>query len=128
MSEEKQPEIENTIPILCVKDMKASLDYYKNALGFEWQGWGDTFTSVGRDGIGMYLCEGSQGNPGTWVWVGSHDVTRLYEEYKQSGAKIILPPTNYPHALEMHVEDLDGHVLRFGSGPLEDQPYEEMTA
>jgi hypothetical protein len=58
--------------------------------------------------------------------VGSHDVTGLYEEYKQSGAKIVLPPTNYPLALEMHVEDSDGHVLRFGSGPLEDQPYEEM--
>ena len=47
--------------------------------------------------------------------VGSHDVTGLYEEYKQSGAKIVLPPTNYPHALEMHVEDPDGHVLRFVS-------------
>ena len=37
-------------------------------------------------------------------------------------AKIILPPTNYPHALGMRVEDPDGHVLRFGSGPpLEDE-------
>ena len=122
----EQPEIENTAPILRVKDMKTSLEYDEKVLGFKWAGWGDTFTFVGRDGHGMYLCEGSQGCVGTWVWVGSHDVTRLHGEYKQSGAKIILPPTNYPHALEMHVEDLDGHVLRFGSGPLEDQPYVEM--
>ena len=33
------------------------------------------------------------------------------------GAKIRVPPRNYPWALEMHVEDPDGHTIRFGSEP-----------
>jgi hypothetical protein len=28
-----------------------------------------------------------------------------------------MPPTNFPWALEMHVEDPDGNVLRLGSEP-----------
>ena len=30
---------------------------------------------------------------------------------------------HYPWAYEMRVEDLDGHVLRIGSGPKEDEPH-----
>jgi predicted enzyme related to lactoylglutathione lyase len=44
-------------------------------------------------------------------------VERLYEQYKARGVKIRLPPTNYPWALEMHIEDPDGNVLRIGSEP-----------
>ena len=47
----------------------------------------------------------------------------VYEEYKASGAKILRPPQNYPWAFEMHVEDPDGHVLRFGSEPRTDRPF-----
>ena len=68
-----------------------------------------------------------QGQPGTRVWTAVNDVEGLYEEFQAQEAKIILPPSNYPHALEMRVEDPDGHVLRFGSGPKEDEPLEQMT-
>ena len=118
--------IENTVPILRVRSMAASIHYYENALGFERAPWGDTFTNVSRDGWGIYLCEGDQGQPGTWVWIGVEDVQVLQAELQARGARIVQPPTNYPHALEMRVEDPDGHILRFGSGPLEDQPFIEM--
>jgi len=36
---------------------------------------------------------------------------------KERGVSIRLEPTNYLWALEMHVEDPDGNVLRFGSEP-----------
>ncbi|MGH9867014.1 MAG: VOC family protein [Candidatus Polarisedimenticolia bacterium] len=65
--------------------------------------------------------------PGTWVWVGVEDVATLYEEYRASGAKIRLPPGNYPWAYEMHVEDPDGHVLRFGSKRRADLQIAEAT-
>ena len=42
-------------------------------------------------------------------------------------AKIIRPPTNYPHALERRVENSEGHILRFGSGPKEDEHFEQMA-
>ena len=47
------------------------------------------------------------------------DVEALYEEYKESGARILEPPENFPWACEMKVGDPDGHVLRFGSDPKE---------
>ena len=53
-------QIENTVPILSVRDIRISVAYY-DRLGFERASWGDTFTSVGRDGWGMYLCEGGAG-------------------------------------------------------------------
>ncbi len=96
--------------------MAASVRYYVDVLGFRRAEWGtDDFTCVNRDRAGIYLCGGGQGQAGTWVWIGVDDVEALYREYQASGAKIRHPPQNYPWALEMKVEDLDGHILRFGS-------------
>ena len=115
---------EGSAPILKVTDMSISLRYYVEVLGFQNADWGtDDFTSVNRDGAGIYLCRGGQGQPGTWVWIGVEDVEALYEEYQASGAKIRHPPANYPWALEMKVHDPDGHVLRFGSEPKSDLPF-----
>jgi uncharacterized glyoxalase superfamily protein PhnB len=98
--------------------------YYVDVLGFSNADWGgDDFTLVTRDNAGIYLSQGDQGQPGTWVWVGVDDVEALYEEYKASNAIILHPPENYPWACEMKVGDPDGHVLRFGSDPKEDVPF-----
>jgi len=108
--------------------MSASVRYYVNVLGFRNADWGtEDFTSVSRDGAGIYLCRGAQGCPGTWAWIGVDDVAALYQEYRVSGAKTHGAPRNYPWALEMHVEDPDGQVLRFGSEPLADQPFESWA-
>jgi heme-degrading monooxygenase HmoA len=74
------------------------------------------------------LCEGAQGHPGGWVWVGVEDAGRLFEEYRLRGARIRLPPTNFPWAFEMHIEDLDGNVLRLGSEPLPGQAFGEFPS
>jgi len=115
---------EGSAPILKVADMSVSLRYYVEVLGFQSADWStDEFTSVNRDDAGIYLCRGGQGQPGTWVWIGVEDVEALYVEYQASGARIRHPPANYPWALEMKVNDPDGHVLRFGSEPKSDQPF-----
>ena len=109
---------EHAHPILRVEDLARSLAYYVDVLGFSNAEWGgDDFTLVNRDGASIYLSEGDQGQPGTWVWLGVEDVDALYEEYRGSGATILHPPENYSWAREMKVEDPDGHVLRFGSEP-----------
>ena len=124
--DQSKTKFENSIPILRVSDMKASLHYYVEALGFRKGEWGDAnFTSVGRDAAGIYLCQGSQGSPATWIWIGVQDVQALYEEYRQKGAKIRHAPRNYPWALEMHVEDPDGHVIRFGSEAISGRPFDD---
>ncbi len=110
---------EHAEPILRVEDMAVSVRYYVDVLGFDAAPWGtDEFTSVLRDGAAIYLCRGAQGRPGTWAWIGVEDVAMLHEEYRARGAAIRMPPTSFPWALEMHVEDPDGHVLRFGSDPV----------
>ena len=121
-SPRREPEARTTFecanPILRVGDLSRSVRYYVDKLGFTNADWGGTdFTLVSRDAAGIYLAEGSQGNPGTWVWVGVEDAEKLHQECKARGVTIRLPPTNYSWALEMQIEDPDGNVLRMGSEP-----------
>ena len=115
-------------PILNVKNFAISMDYYVNKLGFakRWD-WGapPNFGCVARDKVSIFLCEGAQGQPGTWMMIFLDDVDELYSQYKSQGARILKPPTNMPWGTrEMNVEDPDGHRLRFGSdstGPVDDE-------
>jgi len=112
-------EFQCVVPILNVKNFAASMEYYVSKLGFEkkWD-WGEppTFGCVARNKIEIFLCEGGQGQSGTWMSIFVKDVDALHEEYKRSGAIIRQPPTNFPwHVREMNVEDLDGHRFRMGS-------------
>ena len=117
---EKQMPVANVFecvnPIFPVENLKASLDYYVGILGFkvDWHEPG-IMASVSRGRGGIMLCEGDQGHPGTWVWIGVEEAEALFQEYSARGAEIRNPPTNYPWAYEMQVEDPDGNVLRLGS-------------
>jgi uncharacterized glyoxalase superfamily protein PhnB len=118
----KTTNFEVASPIFRVANLRASLRYYVEVLGFTQEWGGDDFACVTRDKVAIYLAEGDQGQPGTWAWIGVGDVAALYEEYKATGATIVEPPQNFPWALEMKVGDPDGHVLRFGSDPTESEP------
>jgi predicted enzyme related to lactoylglutathione lyase len=111
-------EFEGVTPILRVGKLAASIEYYVGVLGFkvDWRYEG-IIASVSRDRCHIFLCEGDQGNPGSWVWIGVGDAEALFEEYKSRGAKVRNPPGNFPWAYEMQIEDLDGNVLRMGSEP-----------
>jgi predicted enzyme related to lactoylglutathione lyase len=115
---------EGVTPILRVENLAASIDYYVKVLGFkvDWDNPG-IIASVSRDRCGIFLSEGDQGNPGSWVWIGVGDVEALFEEYRAKGAKVRQPPTNFDWAYEMQVEDLDGNILRLGSEPKADRPF-----
>lgn len=120
--------IEGIVPILRVRALPDSLDHYVRVLGFriDWQG--PFVGSVSRDGHAIMLCQGGQGNPGTWMWIGVRDVDALLAELETRGATIRMRPRNFPWAYEMHVEDADGHVLRFGCDTRDDRPLEEWPA
>jgi catechol 2,3-dioxygenase-like lactoylglutathione lyase family enzyme len=117
-------EFEGVCPILRVRSLAESIAYYVDVLGFavDWEGPG-VIASVSRGRCCIFLSEGDQGNPGSWVWVGVGDVDALHEEYRARGARIRQAPANFPWAAEMQVADPDGNVLRMGSEPKEDQPY-----
>lgn len=112
------------VPVFCVASVKASLEYYVNALGFRlnWEAAGG-FASVSRDRCTIFLCEKDQGHPGAWTWVGVGDADALHEEFRGRRARIRHAPTNYSWAYEMQVEDPDGNVLRFGSDTKQGEPF-----
>jgi catechol 2,3-dioxygenase-like lactoylglutathione lyase family enzyme len=117
---EERTRLEGSQPILRVESMDASLRFYVDLLGFTAVSWGtEEFTSISRDRAAIYLCQGGQGRGGAWIWIGAEDVQELHKELTAKGVSIRLPPTNYPWALEMHVEDPDGNVIRFGSDSLD---------
>jgi catechol 2,3-dioxygenase-like lactoylglutathione lyase family enzyme len=114
---------ECVIPILRVNSLAASIRFYVDVLGFkvDWGGEDEsTFASVSRDRRAIMLCQGEQGQPGTWLWIGVEDIEPLFAKYRAEGVKFREGPTNYPWAYEMKIEDPDGHVLRFGSEPKAD--------
>jgi predicted enzyme related to lactoylglutathione lyase len=105
--------------------MAAAVRYYVEVLGFKAVSWGDEyFTSVNRDRAGIYLAKGGQGHTGSWVWIGVEDAEAVYEELQAKGARVRHAPRNYLWALEFHVEDLDGNVLRMGSDTKQDRPHD----
>ena len=113
-------------PVFRVHDVRASVDYYVNQLGFklDWEA-SPGFASVSRHRCCIFLCEGDQGHPGAWVWIGVGDAQAVFEECRKRGARVRHAPTNYAWAYEMQVEDPDGNVLRIGSHQKEDQPIGE---
>lgn len=113
-------------PILRVSDFDASVVYYVDALGFSLDWRDGRFGAVRRGDVTLMLSEGSQGCPGTWVFVSVGDADALHDEVRGRGAAIRHPPTNYPWgSRELHVFDPDGHVLRFGSDAVAGEPLGE---
>ncbi len=117
---------EGTTPILRVADLAVSLDYYVRVLGFQVRWEAPGFVCVARDRCSLFLCEGDQGHPGSWVWIGVEDAAALFAEYLASGAVIRHPPTNYDWAYEMQIADPDGNVLRMGSDSRDNEPLGEF--
>jgi predicted enzyme related to lactoylglutathione lyase len=108
---------ETACPILRIEDMQVALEFYTK-LGFTNAPWGNTdFTLVKRDSASIYLSRGEQGLGQAWCWLGVEDVLKLHQEFKVHGVEILMLPRRFPWALEMHVADPDGNVLRFGSDP-----------
>jgi len=123
MPESSMNNFGSPVPVFRVKDLDASIAYYRDALGFElrWCG-GDGFACVTRDKCSIFLTNDNQSQSRMWIWIGVEDVRALHARYVASGAKIRNPPENFEWALEMQVEDLDGNVLRVGSDPEKGKP------
>jgi catechol 2,3-dioxygenase-like lactoylglutathione lyase family enzyme len=106
-------------PILHVASLHASQRYYRDALGFhiDWEhGDPPDFGAVSRGETVLFMCQGCQGNPGSWMMIFTSNVDELHAEIARNGAIIKQPPRDMPWGLrEMQVADPDGNVIRFGS-------------
>ena len=121
---------DTVIPILNVQNLAASFDYYVNKLGFtkEWDhGDPPDFGCMSRGDSRIFVCQGALGQPGMWLAIYVTDIDGLYEEYKNTGAMILDPPTNMSFGMRvMVVGDPDGHRLRLGCdsvGPVDESNF-----
>lgn len=118
MSEARETDVafNSVTPILRVTDFDASAAWYSDVLGFSLDWRDGNFGCLSRGDVALMLSQGTQGCTATWLWIGVSDADALHAELVQKGARIRVPPTNYPWgSRECHVFDPDGHVLRFGS-------------
>jgi catechol 2,3-dioxygenase-like lactoylglutathione lyase family enzyme len=115
--------VERINPCLNVEDVRASVEYYVDILGFELYVQLPTLGIVERNGHQIHLRLGERGPVPSRVWIGVGDVGVLYKQYTAKNARIRQEPTNYSWAYQMEVEDPDGHILVLGSEPREDLPF-----
>lgn len=123
-----RPQLTSSAPVLLVRDVVLSAEYYRDRLGFSFtRFWGDPpdFVILERDGLRLMLHRPSASVPivphwkvsaGMWnVYFWVCDADALYTEFKDRGAKIDYEPQNKPYGIrEFGVQDLDGYDLGFG--------------
>jgi catechol 2,3-dioxygenase-like lactoylglutathione lyase family enzyme len=124
----KTPRLTSSAAVLLVRDVVASANYYRDALGFTYSRfWGEppAFVILTRDGMHLMLDQAPAGHtivpnwkvdPGIWnVYFWVDDVDALFAEYQQRGAKIDYQLSDKPYDVrEFGVQDLDGYDIGFG--------------
>jgi uncharacterized glyoxalase superfamily protein PhnB len=118
----------SSAPVLFVRDVQASAEHYRDAMGFRFDRfYGDppSFVILGRDGLHIMLktisdhsaiIPRSHISNNLWdiyFWV--DDVEALYQEFRNRGAKIDYELCNQPYGCrEFGAQDIDGHDVGFG--------------
>ena len=124
-SKEMKVSVVRINPYLVVQNISASIRYFVDVLGFDAYIETPNLGIVERDGHQIHLSKSIKENTTHQLWMGVDDVEVLFEQFKGTGAIISQEPTNYSWAYQMVVEDHDGNKLIIGSGPKDDQPYQD---
>lgn len=119
-------DLKPAIPILFVRDVSASAEFFRTKLGFEVDflyGTPPFYGSVSRGGACLHLRFVHQPNFAELAArevslilasVEVSDVRRLFEELEQRGVEFAQTPTRQPWGgTDFHVRDPDGNVISF---------------
>ena len=116
------------VPNLPVRDVRASQEWYRDVLGLgvNWI-WEDSFGSVGRDHVELFLYESDDPRPMiSSVFV--DDVENVLDHARSRGADIASELELKPWGVrEFSVRDPDGHLLRIGRGEQDARDRPELT-
>ena len=116
--------VERINPYLMVQDIPTSTRFYVDVLGFDQYLKLPDFGIVERDGHQIHLIsEPGKGNTPHRVWIGVEDIAVLFDQFRKNAAEFQQEPRNFTWAYQMIVQDPDGHLLIFGSGPKQDEPF-----
>jgi catechol 2,3-dioxygenase-like lactoylglutathione lyase family enzyme len=107
--------------VFTVRDIRASLAYYRDKLGFDIAfDYGDPIAYAGlcSGNVALHLIPASRTprQPGHGaVAIDVDDVDALHADLVQRGAKVLKAPANQDYGLRtFDVADLDGNMLFFG--------------
>jgi catechol 2,3-dioxygenase-like lactoylglutathione lyase family enzyme len=115
--------ITGTATVLAVRDIAASLAYYRDALGFAVTfeyGEPTFYVCLCRDEAALHLIAANKaerlpGNGALCIFV--KDVDALYAELVARKAKVVKPPQDYDYGMrDFDVVDLDGNQIFYGMG------------
>jgi catechol 2,3-dioxygenase-like lactoylglutathione lyase family enzyme len=117
-------------PFLVVPDVTATLEWYRDVLGFEIHAYfldPEETGNATRDACTIFFNRGERARPNAEivppdlfdVYLYADDVEALHREWREAGAEILHEPIDRPWNLrEIRVRDLNGYVLGVGE-PLE---------
>lgn len=124
----KKTKLLGVAPVLLVRDVRASAEYWRDKLGFSYNRlWGDppNFCMPQRDEMIVMLSEAPVGHKITphweicsqlwnaYFWV--EDIDALYAEFKANGAIIDYDIGDKAYGVrEFGIQDLDRHDIAFG--------------
>ena len=128
MTEMAKSKIVGSAPILLVKDVVASADYYRDKVGFSYERvWGEppSFCILWRDNYHLMLSQVEDPKSivphyevvekmwNVYFWV--NDADAMYEELKGRGVRIDYELCDQPYGCrEFGIQDLDGYDIAFG--------------
>ncbi|MEX0674743.1 MAG: VOC family protein [Gaiellaceae bacterium] len=107
--------MEGHATVLQVPDVRAALEWFRDALGFEVEPYedGSRYGYAQRGGVHFHLAAPDAGLWSAYVYV--DDVEALHAELAARGAEIVQPPTDKGYGLrDLLVRGPGGHLLAFG--------------
>ncbi len=117
--------LSHSSPIFPVDDPLKTAEYYRDVLGFDINfKWGDppTYIVLNRDdAVGIHLVKKEDNYTPSKnhvsLFIFTHDVDALYEEYERSGANITATIGDRDYGMrDFDVTDPNGFILSFGQG------------
>ncbi len=109
-------EFTNQYPVLPVADVRASMRWYRDVLGFgiDWTE-GDEFGAVSSGAVTVFFSRAEPPvAPILLVW-NTTDADAMCKAFRTKGATIVEEPTTQPWGMrEFLIEDPDGHRMRIG--------------
>ena len=115
------------IPVVAYPDVRAAVDWLCRTFGFvERLRIGDHRAQLTYEGGAIAVTGGAAASPGNSdhsIMVRVVDVDQHYEHAKQSGARILAPPTDFPYGERQYsAVDLGGHVWTFSQTIADSDP------
>jgi uncharacterized glyoxalase superfamily protein PhnB len=123
---------DHTVPFLPVRDLKETVGYYRDKLGFsnEWF-WEDTDAGIERDGMNVLFVRNPKfleaintagGDRGFELMWFVENVDDIFEEFKAAGVEITGDLQDEPWGVrEFAFKDINGYYIRVAEGLEDDE-------